>query len=172
MKKILSLLMLSLGLSACNSCSKDPVVVPIPSASNTAVTPPVNEKVVQRDSFRFILPSHWIQQEATEAYMILYADPAQEALVMLSYFDSLLSYDEFVLYFIRELKDNGGEIVQSSTVVINNHTYTYLMVNKDNMRAHMWLTIYQGKSYQFTCGAKVEDVQTMCTRIANSLHLR
>lgn len=172
MKKILAILLLSCGLVSCNSCSKNNTGT-APTAS-VVVPPAPTSQVVASDNFKFVLPADWTQKDNPMETNIkaMYINNEKEALVMLAKQPFLGSQDEFVLLAIRDLRDNGVVVGTSNPVTINGQDFITIETVRDNVNAYMWLSVKDGYSYQFSCGARLTDLQELCTSFASTLELK
>ncbi len=176
MNKILAILLLSCGLVSCQSCSKkDSHTGTVPTTSNSVVVPPPPTSQVVKDvNFKFVAPADWTQQTnpLDTNIKVMFTNTEKEGLFIMATLPFLDSYNEYILTSIRELKDNGIEVLQSTPVIINGEDFIVIDTAKDTIRASIWLSLKNGIAYQFTCGSRSDDLKGLCTTIANSIELK
>jgi len=162
MKKIF-LALLTLGLLGCPT-DKDPVVTdagtnPVIDASDVIVCDEDAATPVTKDNWQLVLPAGWVEQTQfpnSQNVALLAANEKDEGLFLLTKEPYTDSFDEFAIETIRGLRDQGADILTTSSVPLGDEQFVYVNSKQDSLVTDTWLTVKDGSGYSLNCGA-LED---------------
>lgn len=180
MKRLLSLVLLTVCLASCSSCAKklpDPVVAeagptPTPSGTVDPPSPPVqNPLTITGSGWEFTLPSDgWKRLETEAGGPVVLMNPSSGNLIVMTstVFDGTL--DVLTLEAIRGTRDSKATILSTKQVVLNGHNFALIEAFKGDTKVWMWVAVNGGHAFAFSCGGS-GDQQTLCAGISTTFKL-
>lgn len=182
MKKIIGTLLLAVGLLSCSSCTKKPGPEPTPptpivdAGAEVEASPVPQMEVVIGDTWNFTLPNRNWHAEPVSEQITAYANDVDKNLILFAKEPFEGSTQQYALLAVRSHKDNGGTLVASKPVVIENVNFIFIELAKNNdPHVWAWLTVKNSFGYSFVCGGLETDdnfQRTLCESVARTMQLK
>lgn len=181
MNKLLSISLLSIALSSCKCAPQRTVptetapTTAVPTSSATPNLPPVQEteKLILGDGWQITFPPGWVDRqdvlnENDVKVKLLFNNQNKGGLFMLSVEETVSDFDTYNLLFIRDLKDHGVLIRNSTAVQVNGVHFILSETEREDVLAYVWVGVRANKGYRLSCGHKDLDLKNECFKIINS----
>lgn len=155
---------------SCSSCVKKEdqsdagaIVNPVP------IVQPI---LISRDNWQLTLPVGWTESiTALPGVVLLAHDQEHNLLVFLHKIPFTGTTQEFTALYVRDIHDQGAQLISASEMEINGIKYTLLEAAKPATKAWMWETAINKYGYSLLCAGAASDYST-CLTIAKSIVIR
>lgn len=182
LQRITFALVLALSLGACTSCAKKnpdpttPAPAPTPSATITPEPPKpvVTTVTVKQDGLELTLPSaDWVALQGPPPHAQAYINAAKKNGVVIVAEDYTGSFESYVLYALRGIKDAGGLIASAKQVQVNGQNFVLVESTKNGMRVWLWVGLVNAHGYGVSCGGPDSDPtqKDLCNGIASTIKI-
>jgi hypothetical protein len=179
MKKILISVMMCLSLSACAGHNAESPVV-TPPVWDPQVAPnnsPVSaNQVITGDNWSVTIPGNWqkVPSDDEPAIKLSYGNPDTKTLVILDVEPFQGKIEDFAQATGASIIQQGGSLLGSNKVNINNQDYYLLVGVKSSATLWGWVTIKNGTAYGLICGGPAGSAvsEESCNFIANSFKIQ
>jgi hypothetical protein len=184
LQRITLALVLALSTVSCSSCAKknpDPVTpepVPTPTSSTTVTPEPpkpvVTAVTVKQDGLELTLPSaEWVAVESPPPHAQAWMNAVKKNGVVVVGEEYTGSYESYVLFALRGIKDSGAQVASAKQVEINGQKFVLVESSKNNIRVWLWVALVGGHGYGVSCGGPDSDPtqKDLCTGIAATIKI-
>lgn len=181
LQRIVLALVLCLSSVSCTSCAKktpEPTTPDANPAPTVTVTPEppvpvVTTVTVKQDSLELTLPStEWVAVQNPPPQAQAWLNLAKKNGVVIVSEDYTGSFESYVLYALRGVKDSGGLVVAAKQVTINGNTLVLVESTKNTIHVWMWVALVNGKGYGVSCGGPADpSQQDLCNGIASTIKI-
>jgi hypothetical protein len=171
MNKLFLLLFLTLSfIVSCSSCLKKE-----DQSDAGVVTPPppiVRPTLISRDNWQLTLPEGWTENHTALPGTVLLARSEDNKMLVLLHKEMFLgTTQELTALYVRDIHDQGAELISTSSMEINGIKYALLEAAKPTTKAWMWETALNKYGYSLLCAGAASDYST-CLTIARSIVIR
>ncbi len=181
LQRITFALVLALSLAACSSCAKknpDPVTPePTPTATTVTPEPPkpvVTTVTVKQDALEITLPSaDWVALQNPPPHAQAFINAAKKNGVVIVAEEYTGSFDSYVLYALRGIKDAGALIASAKQVEVNGQKFVLVESTRSGMRVWLWVGLAGGHGYGVSCGGPDADPtqRDLCSGIGSTIKI-
>lgn len=182
LQRIALALLLAVSSVSCTSCAKKtpdpttPDATPTPSATVTPEppVPVVTTVTVKQDNLTLTLPSaEWVAIQNPPPHAQAWLNLAKKNGVVVVSEDYAGSFESYVLYALRGVKDAGGLVASAKQVEINGTKFVLVESSKNGMRVWMWVGLVNSHGYGVSCGGPASDAtqQDLCNGIASTIKI-
>lgn len=177
MKRLLTLVLLTVCLASCSSCANklpdpatpDATPAPAPPVTVQPPPPPVkNPLTISESGWEFTLPSDgWKRLMTDSGGPAVLVNPSNGNLIVVTTaaFDG--SMDVLTLEALRGTRESGATVTSTKQVTLNGHNFVLIEAFKGNTKVWMWVTINSGHTFAFSCGG-TGDQRELCAVISTT----
>ncbi len=181
LQRITLALVLALSLVSCSSCAKktpDPVTPPGPDAGTTVTPEPpkpvVTTVTVKQDGLELTLPSaEWVALQNPPPHAQAFINATKKNGVVMVAEDYTGSFESYVLYALRGIKDAGGLIASAKQVEVNGQKFVLVESTRSGMKVWLWVGLVNAHGYGVSCGGPESDPtqKDLCNGIASTIKI-
>jgi hypothetical protein len=180
LQRITLALVLALSTVSCSSCAKknpDPVT-PEPAPSTTVTPEPpkpvVTTVTVKQEGLELTLPSaEWVAVQNPPPHSQAFMNMSKKNGVVVVGEEYTGTYESYVLFALRGIKDSGAQVASAKQVEINGQKFVLVESSKNNIRVWLWVALVGKHGYGVSCGGPDGDAaqKDLCTGIAGSIKI-
>lgn len=145
--------------------------VPIPTVS--ALPEPVSPIVVQGKSWEITIPSaEWVEHFDPKVEL-LYINKVNDNLILIVS-EPTDSYNDYALLTIRNLREQGAEVVSATQQDVNDIHWLLIVSSKNDVKLWQWLSVKDDIGYNLFCGGSIENEEfnkNVCTRLIDTFKI-
>lgn len=182
LQRITLALVLALSSVSCTSCgNKTPAPItppPVPTTTATVTPEPpkpvVTTVTVKQDGLEVTLPSaEWVALQSPPPHAQAFINAVKKNSVVIIAEDYTGSFESYVLYALRGIKDAGGLVASAKQVEVNGQKFVVVESTKNGIRVWLWIGLVSGHGYGVSCGGADNDPvqKDLCNGIAGTIKI-
>jgi hypothetical protein len=185
MKRLVSAVILSLGLSACSTahsveqadaspCTETSCRAPKLAASNDSIM-----DTIGKENCQFSLPgSGWkAAKYPNDTIKVMMVNESLDTILFLAKEETKESFADYIINTLRTFHAAGATVVSAKQVILNGAPFILVNAIENDRRILSWITVQKGFGYVFTCAVQSEEDGSntdfdRCVAVANTLSIK